>query len=231
MGGSSQIWIFLTQPFVLLLFSRPDGNPICQCGSCCHQICQHRTVLSYVQERHALWIGAYATWQHFSGGQGFSMLGRGGRAVEAVWYIGVPSECHPMFDFPEETENLRNLPMKSSEGCQAAIINHGCAPAPCLTLQKLELACSIIKIDSREKKPNLQWQAASWAYHYHLSPCVPSANCCFEQKAFKSNHLSLLKSNTIQTLGVWCLAHVLARKHQGQAISQQAAIRQVPLTI
>lgn len=70
-GRSSQIWIFLTLPLVLLLFSRPDGNPICQCGSCCHQICQHRAVLSYVQERHALWIGAYTTWQHFSGGQDF----------------------------------------------------------------------------------------------------------------------------------------------------------------
>lgn len=44
---------------------RSDGNPICQCGSCRHQICQHRPVLSYVQKGNALWIGRYITlFQH-----------------------------------------------------------------------------------------------------------------------------------------------------------------------
>lgn len=61
-----------------------------------------------------------------------------------------------MFDVPEERENLRNLLMESSERCQTVIINHGCTPAPCLTIQKLELACSTIKTDSRKKKPKQQ---------------------------------------------------------------------------
>ncbi|KAK6314243.1 hypothetical protein J4Q44_G00157020 [Coregonus suidteri] len=30
---------------------RPNGNPICQCGSRRHQICQHRAVLSHVQKK------------------------------------------------------------------------------------------------------------------------------------------------------------------------------------
>lgn len=64
-----------------LFFSRPDGNPIRQRGSCCHQICQHRAVLSYVQERHPLWIGVYTTRQHCflqvkMGGEGGEGSGR-----------------------------------------------------------------------------------------------------------------------------------------------------------
>lgn len=108
--------------------------------------------------------------------------GQGRKVVGVAGYIWVPNECHPMFDVPEERENLRNLLMESSERYQTVIINHGCTPAPCLTIQKLELACSTIKTDSRKKKPKQQWQIASLV---HVSPCVPSANCCFVKQLSK----------------------------------------------
>lgn len=136
-----------------------------------------------------------------SGGQvSWIWYGRGGSWGRMHICIGVPNEClskHVWLSC-SEGKSQESCARKSRDRSDCYYQSWLYTWANWRYLQ-LELACSTVKIDSREKDPNQQWQRASWA---HLSPCVPSANCCFAQQAFKSNHLSLLKSDTHQTWGV-----------------------------
>lgn len=102
-------WMFLTQILFCLFFFRPNGNQICQCGSSCHQIRQHWAVLSYVQERHTLWIGAYTVHHIF--------LAVDNRALK-----NYQSRIHPnMFDLGKI--HLLDSPEEGQRG-----INQGCTP-------------------------------------------------------------------------------------------------------
>lgn len=114
-----------------LLSFRPDGNPIRQCGSCCHQICQHWAVLGHVQERHTLWIGEYTTSKQCfrEGGQHGWWGGGGGRwresrlkgfTLKIIWTTQTDWPWSPQDELALEESWAR----KSRKG-QSVIINHG----------------------------------------------------------------------------------------------------------